>query len=31
MEFAAYIPFWQELTAQQQEQLAGVIEFRSVK
>ena len=31
MEFAAYIPFWQELTAQQQEQLVGVIEFRSVK
>jgi len=31
MEFTAYIPFWQELTAQQQEQLAGVIEFRSVK
>ena len=31
MEFAAYIPFWQELTPQQQERIAGVIEYRNVK
>ena len=31
MEFAAYIPFWQELTPQQQARIAGVIEYRNVK
>ena len=31
MEFAPYIPFWRELTPQQQERIAGVIEYRTVK
>jgi len=31
MEFAAYIPFWDKLTPQQQEAVAGVIECRTVK
>ena len=31
MEFAEYLPFWKDLTAQQQEHLAGVIEYRQVK
>ena len=31
MEFAEYLPFWKELTAQQQEHIAGVIEYRQVK
>ena len=31
MEFAEYLPFWKELTAQQQERIAGVIEYRQVK
>ena len=31
MEFAEYIPFWDKLTADQQEHLAGVIEHRKVK
>ena len=31
MEFSEYIPFWKELTPQQQERVAGVIEYRSVK
>ena len=30
MEFAEYIPFWDKLTAQQQQQIAGVIEFRRI-
>ena len=31
MEFAEYLPFWKELTAQQQERIAGGIEYRRVK
>ena len=31
MEYAAYIPFWDKLTPQQQEQVGQVIEFRTVK
>ena len=31
MEFSPYIPFWRELTPQQQERIAGVIEYRTVK
>ena len=31
MEFAEYLPFWKELTAQQQERIASVIEHRQVK
>ena len=31
MEFAEYIPFWDKLTAEQQEHLAGVVEHRKVK
>ena len=31
MEFAAYLPFWDKLTPEQQGRLAGVIEYRSVK
>ena len=31
MEFAEYLPVWDKLTAQQKEQVAGVIEFRKVK
>ena len=31
MEFASYIPVWEKLTAQQQQRIANVIEFRSVK
>ena len=31
MEYANYIPFWDKLTAQQQQQVGQVIEFRTVK
>ena len=31
MEFAAYVPFWDKLTPQQREAVAGVIECRTVK
>ena len=31
MEFAAYFPVWDKLTAEQQQRIAGVIEYRSVK
>ena len=31
MEFAEYLPFWEELTPQQKERIAGVIEYRQVK
>ena len=31
MEFSGYLPIWDRLTAQQQERIAGVIEFRKVK
>ena len=31
MEFAAYFPVWDKLTAQQQQQIAGVIEHHNVK
>ena len=31
MEFAEYLPFWSKLTPQQQERVAGVIEFRQIK
>ena len=31
MEFAEYLPFWNKLTAEQQQRIAGVIEFRQVK
>ena len=31
MEYAKYIPFWDKLTAQQQQQVGQVIEFRTVK
>ena len=30
MEFAEYLPFWGKLTAEQQERIAGVIEYREV-
>ena len=31
MEFAEYLPFWNKLTAEQQQRIAGVIEFRQIK
>ena len=31
MEFAEYLPFWNKLTAEQQERIANVIEFRQIK
>ncbi len=31
MEFAEYLPVWNKLTPQQQERIAGVIEYRKVK
>ena len=31
MEFAEYLPIWNKLTSQQQERIAGVIEYRKVK
>ncbi len=31
MEYASYIPFWDKLTADQRNQIAQVIEFRTVK
>ena len=31
MAFREYLPFWNKLTEQQQERVAEVIEFRSVK
>ena len=31
MEFAAYLPFWDKLTEEQQQRIAGVVEFRKVK
>ena len=31
MEFVEYLPFWDELTAEQQQRIAGVIEYRQVK
>ena len=31
MEFAEYLPIWDKLTAEQQQRVAGVVEFRSVK
>ena len=31
MEFAEYLPFWDKLTKQQQDMIAGVIEHRNVK
>ena len=31
MEFAAYLPFWDKLTAQQRERVASVIEYREIK
>ena len=31
MEFAEYIPFWDKLTKEQQERIAGLIEFRQIK
>ena len=31
MEFAQYLPVWDKLTPQQQERIAGVIEYRTVK
>ena len=31
MKFAEYLPFWDELTAEQQQRIAGVIEYRQVK
>ena len=31
MEFSEYLPFWDKLTADQQERVRAVIEFRSVK
>ena len=30
MQWASYIPFWNKLTAQQQERIADVVEYRSV-
>ena len=31
MEFTGYLPFWDKLTSQQQQQVTGVIEYRKVK
>ena len=31
MAFSDYLPIWDKLTRQQQEQISGVVEFRSVK
>ena len=31
MEFAAYLPFWDKLTEEQQQRIVGVVEFRKVK
>ncbi len=31
MEFSEYLPFWDKLTSQQQERIAGVLEYRKVK
>ena len=31
MEFAAYLPIWDKLTAEQQQRIAGVVEHRCVK
>ena len=31
MEFSEYLPFWDKLTAAQQEQIGGVIEYHQVK
>ncbi len=31
MEFSEYLPIWSKLTAEQQQRIAGVIEYRSVK
>ena len=31
MEFAEYLPFWSKLTAEQQQRIANVIEFRQIK
>ena len=31
MEFAAYLPIWDKLTAEQQQRIAGVVEYRAVK
>ena len=31
MEYAAYLPFWDKLTKDQQERVSGVIEYRTVK
>ena len=31
MNFAAYLPFWEKLTAEQQQRITDVIEFRNVK
>ena len=31
MEFAAYLPFWDKLTPEQQERISGLVEFRTVK
>ena len=31
MEYSEYLPFWDKLTARQQESISSVIEFRSVK
>ena len=31
MEFSGYIPFWEKLTAIQQQRIADVVEFRKVK
>ena len=31
MEFAEYLPFWEELTPEQQQRIASVVEYRKVK
>ena len=31
MDYASYFPIWDKLTPQQQNAIAGVIEYRSVK
>ena len=31
MEYAAYLPFWDKLTKEQQQRIGGVIEYRTVK
>ena len=31
MEFAEYLPFWEKLTPEQQQRIAGVVEYRTVK